>query len=103
MSVKRFVSPGPVLLILLLTSLSLQAQTRNPDQARVEAEKLMEAGKKLLETPGINATTQAAQKFEQALSLWRAAKDNAGEAKAYYFWGYALEELGQHQKAEEAV
>ena len=115
MSVKRFVSPGSVLLLLLLTSLAIeaqtsqaqtsQAQTSTPDQdkARVEAEKLMETGKKLLETPGVDAAAQAAQKFEQALPLWRAAKHNAGEARAYYLMGQAFEALGQYQKEEEAA
>lgn len=109
MSVKRFVSHGPVLLLLLLlTSLAIHsqaihAQTSTPEQARVEAEKLMEAGKKLLETPGVNAITQAAEKFEQALPLWRAAKDSAGEARAYQLMGEAFEALGQYQKEGEAA
>ena len=74
------------------------------DKARVEAETLNEAGMQILATQrSRESRLQAIDKFQQSMTFWRAAKNNAGEAGALYLLSYTFNEISEYEKAHDAA
>src|SRR5688572_33503460 len=68
------------------------------DTARVEAEKLFEAGMQHLYKQTKESRREALEKFQQSISFWQTAKEKSKEARAYYLMAYTYNVLDQHQK-----
>jgi CHAT domain-containing protein/Tfp pilus assembly protein PilF len=74
------------------------------DKARVEAETLNEAGMQLLANQrNRESRLQAIDKFQQSLTFWRAAKNNAGEAGSLYLLSHTFNEISEYEKAHDAA
>ena len=74
------------------------------DKARVEAEKLTEAGMQILANERVReARLKAVDKFEQSLAFWRAANDKAGEAGSLYLLSYTFNEVSEYKKAQDVA
>ena len=74
------------------------------DRARVEGEKLLEDGMRLLaERSGQSTRLQAVDKFQQSVNSFRAAKDQDNEAQALYLASYTFVLLAEFPKAQAAA
>ena len=70
------------------------------DKARVEAEKLTEAGMQMLANERTRESRlQAIDKFQQSLTFWRTAKDKAREAGSFYLLSYTFNEVSEYQES----
>lgn len=82
------------------------SQTRpatEQDRARVQAEKLSEEGMQFLINQTATSKSEALDKFQKSISLWHTAKDQAFEARAFYYVAYTSNALGQYPEAAEAA
>jgi len=73
------------------------------NKAHLEGEKLFEGGMDLLYQQTKEARTEAIQKFQQSIAFWQTAKNQSGEARAYYMMGHIYNLLGEFAKAEETA
>ncbi|HEU4833170.1 MAG TPA: DUF2225 domain-containing protein [Pyrinomonadaceae bacterium] len=73
------------------------------DRARVEGQKLAEEGMQFLINQTATSKDEALDKFQKSIPVWRAAKDQAYEARAYYYVAYTSNLLGQYAEAGEAA
>lgn len=74
------------------------------DKARVEAEKLTEAGMQILANDRTRESRlQAIDKFQRSLTFWREAKNKAGEAGSFYLLSYTFNEISEYEKAHDAA
>ena len=73
------------------------------DRARVQGQTLAEEGMQFLIKQTATSKTEALDKFQKSISVWRAAKDPDHEAQAYYYVAYTLNHLGQYADAAEAA
>ncbi len=73
------------------------------DKARADAEALTEDGLTLFLTQTGDAKLKALDKFQQSLGSWRLAKDQASEARSFYYVALTFNGLAQYQKAAETA
>jgi CHAT domain-containing protein len=73
------------------------------DRARVEGQTLAEEGMQFLIKQTATSKTEALDKFQKSIPVWRAAKDPDHEAQAYYYVAYTANLLGQYANAAEAA
>lgn len=73
------------------------------DNARVEAEKLVEEGMQLLYKQTKPAKREAIEKLKQAVVFWQTAKDKLQEARTFHMMGYLYNGIGEYQEAEKVV
>lgn len=69
------------------------------DQAYVKAHRLYWEATKLNDQGGAELLHQAAEKYQEALVLWRALGDRLGEASTLHMIGYVYDRLGESEKA----
>ncbi len=69
------------------------------DQTRIDAERALEAGKRLQAQGAKESLQQAIAKFDTALPLWRALSDKISEGRTFDTMGDAYWSLGQGAKA----
>lgn len=63
------------------------------------AQQLMVAGKQFYTQGSAETLKQSVKKYEQALQLWQAARNQRGEGSALSFLGVVYNDLGERQKA----
>ena len=74
------------------------------DRARVEGEVLLEDGMRIVyEQSGRSARLEAVDKFQQAATFFRTAKDQDREAQAFFLASNTFTALAQFQKAQDAA
>jgi CHAT domain-containing protein len=73
------------------------------DKARVEAETLTENALQSLLTQTKEAKLKAVDQFQQSVSFWRLAKDQANEARSLYWMANSLNGTSQYAKAAEVA
>lgn len=73
------------------------------DRARVQGQTLAEEGMQFLIKQTATSKTEALDKFQQSIPVWRAAKDPDHEAQAFYYVAYTANLLGRYADAAEAA
>jgi len=73
------------------------------DRARVKGQMLAEEGMQFLIKQTATSKTEALDKFQKSIPVWRAAKDRDHEAQAFYYVAYTTNLLGQYANAAEAA
>ena len=73
------------------------------DRARVQGQKLSEEGMQFLINQTATSRAEALEKFQKSIPVWRAAKDPANEAQAFYYVAYTANLMGQYADAAEAA
>ncbi len=90
---------GVQVLDFSLVNVAQQSETGEPPAGSAGAENLFEEAETLLEQGTAESLKAAIEKFSEALSLFRAAGDNSGEARALHQIGFICDSLGEKQKA----
>src|SRR5690349_4885023 len=73
------------------------------DRARLQAQKLSEDGVQFLINQTNTSRAQALAKFQQAIPVWQAAKDQDHEGQAFYYVAYTSNLMGQYADAAAAA
>src|SRR5262249_20961140 len=73
------------------------------DKARVEGEKLTEDALQLLLSQTEDAKLKALDQFQQSISYWHLAKDQANEARSIYYVAHTLNATSEYPKAAEVA
>ena len=89
----------PIIFEALVFPQSASVASVAENSSAIAAEKLVAEGRRIEQPATADSRRQAIEKYQQAISLWQAAKDTAWEAKTLALIASAYINLGEKQNA----